>query len=584
MKILLCAVNAKYIHSNPAVYSLKAYCGKKYEDTIEIVEYTINHALDSILEGIYKKKPDVIGISCYIWNWEYVRKLIEALPEILPNLQIWLGGPEVSYRAGEILEAYPVLRGIMVGEGEETFLQLTEHYKEGTISLEHIKGIVYRNGEVICATGERALTDLSKIPFLYDDMTPFENRIIYYETSRGCPYRCSYCLSSIDKTVRLRNIEIVKKELQSFLDRQVSQVKFVDRTFNCNREHAMEIWKYLIEHDNGITNFHFEIEADIITDEQIALLKNARPGLMQMEIGVQTANEITLKEIRRTASVEKISEVVKKIKSGNNIHIHLDLIAGLPYEDYQSFGKSFDRVYEMEPEQLQLGFLKVLSGAYLSERVTDYGIRYLKRPPYEVLATNWISFEEIRRLKRIEEMVEIYYNSNQFVHTLQRLVKEFVSPFSMYEALADFYEENNYFVTQPARSYRYQVLLSFIEKTVRKELHDLFRELLTFDLYLRENCKSRPLFAKDLSMYKERSRCFYQDEEKCLTYLPDYSGYDAKQISKMTHMEYFTYPVWRCAEDVLSLSEGKSQMATAVVFDYAKKNPLTGDSRFCVIE
>ncbi|MBQ9123402.1 MAG: B12-binding domain-containing radical SAM protein, partial [Lachnospiraceae bacterium] len=423
MKFLLTAVNAKYIHSNPAVYSLRGYVGEELSQNVEIAEYTINQNISDILGDIYKKKPDVIGFSCYIWNWTIIQQLVVEIHKLLPNMPIWLGGPEVSFEGKELMERYPMVTGIMVGEGEETFRQLLVYYVnqeemegKGFLSdhlevggLNQISGLMLPTG----ATSARALTDLSKVPFLYQDLQPFENRIVYYESSRGCPFRCSYCLSSIDKTVRLRDVEMVKKELQFFLNQKVPQVKFIDRTFNCNHDHAVAIWKYILEHDNGVTNFHFEIAADLLREEEIALLAQMRPGLVQLEIGVQTTNPKTLEEIKRVMNIDHLEQVVKDLKEGNNIHLHLDLIAGLPYEDYESFGKSFNRVYGMKPEQLQLGFLKVLKGSYMEEMAKEYGLIYGSQPPYEVLYTKCLSYDHVLKLKRIEEMVELYYNSNQ---------------------------------------------------------------------------------------------------------------------------------------------------------------------------
>lgn len=580
MKFLLVAVNAKYIHSNPAIYSLRAYAGEGLERYTELAEYTINQQLGEVLADIYKRKPDVIGFSCYIWNWRMVRELLTELPKLLPGVDIWLGGPEVSYDADSILKDFPALTGIMVGEGEATYRELLEHYvsagqeaqsgfpkyeeRNCGRGLSHIPGLCLRTGY----TPPRALTDMNSIPFLYDDLTPFENKIIYYETSRGCPYRCSYCLSSIDKAVRLRDISVVKKELQFFLDHQVKQVKFVDRTFNCNHEHAMAIWQYIKEHDNGVTNFHFEISADILREDEIALLNSLRPGLAQLEIGVQSVNEETLKAIKRVMNVERLEKIVAAIRKGENVHQHLDLIAGLPFEDYNSFGNSFDRVYKMKPEQLQLGFLKVLKGSEMHERAEEYGIRYLDEPPYEVLYTRWLSYEEVLKLKQVEEMVELYYNSNQYTHTLPVLERAFDSPFAMYEKLAAFYERKHYFVNSPARAYRYHILLEFAEEYDIGRL-PLYRELLTYDMYLRENLKSRPDFAVDLTPYKETIRSFYQREEKEHRYLPDYEGYDWKQQSRMTHLEPFSYPVWD-EEAVFSEKKGRGY----VLFDYGSRNPL----------
>ncbi len=582
MKFLLTAVNAKFIHSNPAIYSLRSYALAKEPELanmIELAEYTINHELSAILADIYRRRPDAIGVSCYIWNWTMVQELVREVHKLLPDTQIWLGGPEVSYEPQEALGDLPEVAGIMVGEGEETFLELMRRYaQKGTAvtpdELTDIAGLYLPSG----ATGMRELVDLSEVPFLYEDLSAFENRIIYYESSRGCPFRCSYCLSSIDKTVRLRDIEIVKKELQYFLDNRVAQVKFVDRTFNVNHTHAMAIWNYIKEHDNGVTNFHFEIEADLLTEEELELLATLRPGLAQMEIGVQSTNPDTLREIRRHASVERIEAVTARLREAHNIHVHLDLIAGLPHEDYETFGKSFNDVYAMRPEQLQLGFLKVLKGSYMYEMAEEYGLRYLSKPPYEVLFSRWLSYHDVVKLKKIEEMVELYYNSNQFNHMLPVLEREFADAFSMYEALAEYYEVHGYFIHTPSRAYRYEVLLKFaIEQAPERE--ELFKELLTYDMYLRENLKARTSFMKDLKDWHGEIQAFYEKEEVQPEVLYGYEGYHARQLSKMTHAEVFTYPVW--------LPEGQEENLETpvfVVFDYKKRDPLNGSARTYLIE
>ena len=558
MKFLLVAVNAKYIHSNPAIYSLYAYSEEAYAQNMEIAEYTINQRAEDILAQIYERKPDAIGFSCYIWNWGMICELLADISKVLPKADIWLGGPQVSYDPKRVLEAHPNVKGIMVGEGEETFRELLTVYNNpGENDFLDIAGLYLRSGY----TAQREVTDLNKIPFLYHSTEPFRNRIIYYESSRGCPYRCSYCLSSIDKKVRLRDMELVKKELQFFLDSKVPQVKFVDRTFNCVHKHAMEIWQYLHEHDNGITNFHFEIAADIINEEELALLRTLRPGQIQLEIGVQSVNEQTLAAINRRMDLKKLEYVVATIRSAQNIHQHLDLIAGLPYEDYESFGRSFDCVYAMQPDQLQLGFLKVLSGAPIAQQTEEFGIFYTDQPPYEVLYTKWLSYPEVIRLKKIEEMVELYYNSNQFIYTLRQLVKAFSSPFAMFEELADFYEKNGYFTNSPARAYRYEVLLHFATE-YDGEKKDLYAELLTYDLYLRENMKTRPGFCRSLNeeAYKKYKREFYRD----------------KEFSGITHLEKFSYPVWK---------ENAERTGTEyyVLFEYDKRNPLTKEAYTSVI-
>ncbi len=579
MKFLLAAVNAKYIHSNPAVVSLRAFAVQKspvLAEHIELTEYTINQQQDTVLADVYAKRPDAIGFSCYIWNITYILELAAEIKKLLPEVDIWLGGPEVSFDAPELLIKYPFLTGIMVGEGEETFYELIKGYVEG----KRVSGII---------TPPR-LTDLSGVPFLYDDLSAYENRIIYYESSRGCPFRCSYCLSSIDKTVRLRDIELVKKELDFFLEQKVPQVKFIDRTFNCNKAHAMAVWQYLLEHDNGITNFHFEIAADILWEEELELLAKFRPGAVQLEIGVQSTNEATLKEIDRHMNVEKLKKVVKRLHDGHNIHIHLDLIAGLPYEDYNSFKNSFNEVYSCQPEQLQLGFLKVLKGSKMQEKAVEYGLVYHDRPPYEVLYTNWLSYEDVSRLKRIEEMVELYYNSNQFTTTLPLVVKLFESPFDFFEALADYFFEKGYFTQAPARSYRYQVLLEFIESyiTVREAKADgsvvtkllvdnylmeseLYRQTLTIDLYLRENCKTRPDFAKDLSAEKDLFRELYRKEaETHELFWELYADCDSKALARAVHIE----PVEYDFETGERLKEKRY-----FLFDYRTRSRLTGEAR-----
>lgn len=576
MKFLLVAVNAKYIHSNPAVYSLKRFAGE-YTDAVEIAEYTINNRMEDILEDIYRRKPDAIGFSCYIWNIGMVEKLMGELHKLLPKLPVFLGGPEVTYDADKLLRKYPYLTGIFIGEGEATFAQVVKYYvKKSPESLEDIPGLMLRSG----MTPERKPLNLTDVPFLYDDMAPFTNRIIYYETQRGCPFRCSYCLSSIDKTVRFRDIEVVKRELAFFLEKKVKQVKFVDRTFNCNHDHAMAVWQYLYEHDNGVTNFHFEIAGDILREDEIALVAKMRPGLVQFEIGVQSTNTDTLREIRRVMDIEKLKQVVAALKAAHNVHIHLDLIAGLPYEDYDSFARSFDDVYAMEPEQLQLGFLKVLKGSYMAEMAESYGLVYTDYAPYEVLYTNWLSFTEICRLKRIEEMVEIYYNSGQFAHSLPVMIADFgQGAFAFYEALADFYEEQGFFVETPSRIYRYQALLSFA-KSIHPERQELYKELLLFDLYVRENLKSRPDFAPDLHDLQPVIHAFYKKEESERRYLPHLSEIPAPQLSRMTHLEPFSYSVW--ATDVSEVKRLPEQ--AFLLFDYDHRDPLTREAKVLWLE
>jgi len=581
MKFLLVAVNAKYIHSNPAVYSLYSYSAEKYADMMEITEYTINQKKDEILAGIYESKPDAVGFSCYIWNRSIIGELLEDLPKVLPDTDIWLGGPEVSYRAPELLRQYPKVKGVMVGEGEITFFEILEQYhKQEEPDFSGVAGLYLKSGFTL----PREIMDMSSLPFLYQNTEMFSNRIIYYESSRGCPYRCSYCLSAIDKTVRFRDISLVKKELDFFLKAGVTQVKFVDRTFNCNHEHAMEIWRYIYEHDNGITNFHFEISADILKDDEIELLHKMRPGQVQLEIGVQSFNEETLRAINRRMDKDRLIQVVSEIRKNRNIHQHLDLIAGLPYEDYESFGSSFDRVYAMEPNQLQLGFLKVLNGAPIYGQTEEFGISYTEQPPYEVLSTRWLSYGDVIRLKKIEEMVELYYNSNQFVNTLQYMKNVFASPFRMFEELAEYYEKRGLFINSPSRAYRYRVFLDFVSEYDPGK-KDLYTELITYDLYLRENMKSRPEFCRSLTdeAFKDYRHAFYREEEKTRRYLPHLGQYDSRQLSGITHLEHFIYPVWDMKNPEKWQKEDTSGEESYVLFDYSVKDPLTKEARTVVI-
>ncbi len=587
-KVLLIGINAKYIHSNPAVYSLKAYADKYYPDrpdgcALGIAEYTINQPTGAILADIYQKRPQVAAFSCYIWNWDLVQELLAELPKLLPETALWLGGPEVSFHAQELFQAFPQLTGIMVGEGEATFLELLKYYWEHTTALQGIKGIVCKEG----FTGERVLTDIDRLPFFYSDTdmpVTFKNRILYYESQRGCPFQCAYCLSSIDRKVRLRSIKTVLSELQYFLDNNVAQVKFIDRTFNCSEQHALSIWKFLLENDNGVTNFHFEIAADLLTASQLEVMRGMRPGLIQLEIGVQSTNEDTLRAVNRHMDIDALRKTVSAIRSFQNIHQHLDLIAGLPHEDLGSFARSFNDVYAMAPDQLQLGFLKVLKGSPIEQRAGKYGIVYSSRPPYEVLYTRWLGFDDILKLKGIEEMVEIYYNSGQFTHTLPVLIRQFASPFHMYGALADYYRSNGYMTSTPSRIYRYQVLLDFA-CSAASDRHDLFVELLIFDLYLRENLKSRPAFAQENIMEKDpaekqRLRRFFEHEEQTHDHLNGYEGCTSVQLLRMTHVERFTFPVWKtCAAERTTRLESPVH----VLFDYRNRNALTHDAAYFTI-
>ena len=541
MKILLAACNAKYIHSNLAVYDLKAY-SSDYDKEVLLREYTINQPKDEMLKDIYGSGADVVCFSCYIWNISFVRELIRDLAKILPETAFWAGGPEVSYDAEKFLTEMPEMTGVLVGEGEKTFHDLLEYYIDGKGSLGEIRGIAYRDGEEIRHNGWRELMNLSEIPFVYQHLEEFENRIIYYESSRGCPFSCSYCLSSIDKKLRFRDLELVKKELQFFLDHKVPQVKFVDRTFNCKHEHAMAIWKYILEHDNGVTNFHFEVSADLLRDEEMNLMAKMRPGLIQLEIGVQSTNQETIRAIHRHMDLDKLKRCVDRVHSFRNIHQHLDLIAGLPYEDYDTFHRSFNDVYQMKPDQLQLGFLKVLKGSLMKEEAEKYGIVHKEKEPYEVLSTNWLPYGDVLKLKAVESMVEVYYNSGQFQHTLEYLVPLAKDAFTFYESLGAFYEKKGYSEISHSRMRRYEILLEYLQEETDVSVEKASQKML-YDLYLREKLKKRPSFAPDQKVYE--------------TAIWDYRK--ANHIPKTAHIEVF--------------EDGR-----AVLFDYERRDPLSNNA------
>ena len=585
MKVLLAAINAKYIHSNLGIYSLKTYGEKMLKEwglaeqaEISLAEYTINHQMEQILQDIYKRKPDVIGFSCYIWNISYVKVILADIKKVLPDVKIWAGGPEVSYHGEAFLKEEPAVDLVMMGEGEITFAHFLKALLEGE-DLKQVPGLMVRNADgTFTDTGFRQVMDMSQIPFPYAfmDMKELEHRIIYYESSRGCPFSCAYCLSSIDKKLRFRSLDLVLPELEWFLQAKVPQVKFVDRTFNCKKSHAMAIWQYIRDHDNGVTNFHFEIAADLLDKDELDLLSTMRPGLVQLEIGVQSTNEKTLEAIRRKTDIEEIREITETINSWHNIHQHLDLIAGLPWEDLESFKKSFNDVYEREPEQLQLGFLKVLKGSYMEELIPTCDLLYSAAPPYEVLCTKWLSYGDVLELKDIEEMTEVHYNSRQFTCTLKELEKEFDTPYEMFSFMAGYYNKNHLFGISHSRIARYEILWKIIQERLEKngkcetqgkpenggvsEKLEQYRDLLMTDLYLRENVKSRPTFARDLSDSKDFVREFFQREEKTPEHLSGYEGYDSRQMAKMAHLE--------------PLRDG-----TYLLFDYKKRDPLSYNAR-----
>lgn len=593
MKILLTAINAKYIHSNLAVYSLRAFANK-YANYIKITELTINNSEEEILKVIYREKADVVAFSCYIWNIDIIKRITAELKKVQPKVKIWYGGPEVSYDAGQCLELNQGLDGIMIGEGEQTFLELASYYVDQKGSLEDIKGLAFKKSarlkeesdqvdveksvvqgtltveNQLITTPSRQPLSLDVIPFPYQNMEEFKNRIIYYESSRGCPFSCSYCLSSIDKSVRLRSTELVKKELKQLLDLQVTQVKFVDRTFNCNKTHTMDILTFIKQNDNGITNFHFEISADLLTADEIEFLASLRPGQVQLEIGVQSTNEDTVNAIHRKMDFEKLSRNVERIKKAKNIHQHLDLIAGLPLEDYKSFEQSFHDVYKLKPDQLQLGFLKILKGSLMEQESKRYGIAFREKAPYEVLFTKHLDFEDTLRIKGICDMVEIYYNSAQFTYSILYLEHFYDTPMKLYRDLSEFYERKGLASISHSRIKRYELLLDFYKEIIMKSSEKeessegvaLFVELLVMDLYLREDLKNRPEFAPK-NLLQNRMHELYRQ-------------YDLDR--KSTHMELFMYDL---SASAMTGKVIKKEMI--LLFDYNNRDPLNKAAKVSVL-
>lgn len=650
MRFLLCGINAKYIHSNLAIFSLKAYADRKKIPGAEIIskEYTINNYVEDILQDLYEEKADVVIFSCYIWNISFVRELAAELKKVSPDVKIWAGGPEVSYAANKFLMENPAFDLIMQGEGEEVFSELIrltveekcrikDVYKQSESKkvlseivekrysierkqavkeekdiedkhfagednvyptnyidmskLQKLQGIAVRDfsGEAalgnaesnignktkIINTGFATLMDMDTIPFVYEDFHLFEHKILYYETSRGCPFCCSYCLSSVDKTVRFRSLPIVKKELDAFLEAKVPQVKFVDRTFNCNRQRAIDIWSYLVEHDNGITNFHFEISSDLLGEEELELFAKMRPGLIQLEIGVQSTNGETVDAIHRHMDLDKLFHYVDRVHELGNIHQHLDLIAGLPYENYERFGCSFDDLYAHEPDQLQLGFLKVLKGTMMEEEVKKYSILYRNQPPYEVLGTKWLSYDEIILLKGVEELVELYYNSGQYTLTLKYAVPFFESPFRFYEMFSAWYRGKGYHKLNHNRLEKYNILREFLIEHIDENEWDTLDEIMLYDMYLRENVKGRPAWAKDTAQYKKEWKALYREQGEKLFPEDVQAGiYDSKRAANQSHIEVFEINIKKFEQ-----SGQVEKKQVFCLFDYSRRNPLNRAAR-----
>ncbi|MBO5488298.1 MAG: B12-binding domain-containing radical SAM protein [Eubacterium sp.] len=582
MKVLLVGINAKYIHTNLAIRSLRANAGE-YRHMVDLCEYTINHQRQDIFARLYEEAPDVIGFSCYLWNIEYVISLAEDMKKILPDIRIFVGGPEVSYHPEQVLEEHPDIDLIMLGEGERTFHEYLAYLNHKIEDIGDIPGLAFRKNGSVVRTAPRQGMNMDDLVFPYEDLEGLENRILYYESIRGCPFSCSYCLSSIEKSLRIKSAEKTKKELDFFLERKVPQVQFVDRTFNCNRDYAYEIWSYIHEHDNGVTNFHFEISGDLLREKDMELLKTFRPGLVQFEIGVQSTNPRTIKAIRRTMNLPLLAHNVTKVRETGNIHQHLDLIAGLPHEDYESFRKSFNEVYGLKPDQFQLGFLKVLSGSYMNEKKEDYEIAFSSRPPYEVYSTKWLPYKDVLQLKEVEEMVEVYYNSFQFVASMDFLVPKASSAFDFYRELGAYHKKNGLFECQHSRLERFEILWRFATEQVlhHKEEVELFRDVLTFDLYTRDYVKNPPSFVVLRSDEEKRAiRQFFDQECEQPRYLEGYDNLVTKQLFNMIYIGAFgfSYEEWKKTGHIVPAQR------QYLLFDYKKRNPLNHSAKIQEIE
>ena len=565
-KVILAALNAKYIHSNLALRYLSRFQNNNQKHHVETMEFTINQRLDFIAEELFRKQPDVVLFSCYIWNVEMLRQLCPILKKIMPDCVIGFGGPEVSYESETFLRENPAVDFVMRGEGELVFTKYLEHLDAGNpATLGEIESLTYRQGDEIFSTPQMHPMDLALLPFPYeDDFSDVQNQIIYYESSRGCPYHCGYCLSSVENGVRFVPLDKVLPDLQKFLDKNVPQVKFIDRTFNCKKSHAMAIWKYLHEHDNGVTNFHFEITADLIDQETIDFLKTVRKGLFQFEIGVQSTNPQTIRAINRNVDFAALSEIVRQIKDGGNIHQHLDLIAGLPYEDYDSFGRSFNDVYALHPEQLQLGFLKVLKGSMLHQKQKEFEIVYHDTAPYEVLTTHE-PYADTLRLKYVEEMVETYYNSGRFLNTLAYLVPLYESPFAFFEALSQFWVGENYHYLGLSKMGLFDVLWRFVEQNPKVDKRKLQWEM-KFDIVLHEKPKKLPawLTVTNEEQWHDKVFAFYGNPTLWQKCLPHYKS--NKEAIRQTHLEVFG-----------------DEKQKAVLFDYGKRD-LLGNAEYKIME
>lgn len=574
MKTVIVALNSKYIHSALAPWYLKANCTPDCGE-VKVMEFSINEMTDSILSEIYEENCDIAAFSCYIWNIGEVLKIADNLKKVLPKVKIILGGPEVSFSSYEIMKNNTFIDYILSGEGEEAFRNLLRSFSDPSIALSSIKSLTYRDGQnIVCGNEYAIIEDLNTIrsPYTEDMLKSVGNKIVYYESSRGCPFNCSYCLSSTFKGVRYLDLERVKSDILMFVRNGIKMVKFVDRTFNCNPDRAKQIFAFIIE-NAGDTCFHFEAAADLFDEEMLSILSKAPNGLIQFEIGVQTTNIKTIEAINRKTRLEKVFDNVQKINNLKNIHIHLDLIVGLPYENYESFKKSFDDVYGLAPQQLQVGFLKLLKGSLIRKESDKHGYKFRDYPPYEVLSNDYLSYGEISKLKNIEDMVERFFNSGRFAKTLDYLIKVFSSPFDFYEKLSEYFKECGYFKRSLSSRDLYTVIMNFVRDGKLDVDLKMVNELLKFDFLVSNNTNNLPIgIVRNMEPgFKEKCFEFLKKEENVSEYIPYFKGFPAKQIYNKVHFERFLYDVTK---------DNITQCNDVVLFDYTHYNSIKGQYNY----
>lgn len=538
MKVLLMSMNSKFIHSNLSVYYLKRYSEKYRESHLDVSvtlkEYTINMNTDDVLSSVVSGEYDVVFASAYIWNVELYSVLFTNLKEVCPSVKVVYGGPEVTYNPKEQLEAHSFLDAVLVGEGEETFLSCLKQFSQkGKVDFDRIEGVVYRSEEgIVLNHPRRPMHNLDDIPFPYESIDMLDNKIIYYETTRGCPYNCSYCLSSAIKGVRYFGHEKVFKELKIFLDAKVPQVKFVDRTFNVNKKHAIPILEYLVAQDNGITNFHFEVNADLLDEDYLEVIRRSRKGLFQFEIGVQSTCEAALNAINRPIPFEKVKANTQKLIALDKAHTHVDLIAGLPYESYERFLQSFDEVFSIGADHVQMGFLKLLKGTPLHKEAAIHGYKIRVQTPYEVLENQYISYSELNRLKKIEALLEHYINSEKFNYSMQYVIKKSGLKMSkLLEQMSIYWDKYQYFETAMSTFRLYELLHDF-GPTIGLD-SELLNDLLKVDFYKTKQKGIKALFYyEEDEKFNSKRLLLLNDSAFVENHLPQYRLEKPKQILK----------------------------------------------------